>query len=293
MLLTTNADDLQKMVTISNDYAEEHGLLFSTDPVPSKSKTKCLFINGVSANKTFPENINLKGLNLPWVATADHLGHTFNDQGNMSNDIRIKRATFIDKAEDICFNLDWAHPNEKLRSADIYLSSHYGSNLWLFQSKEAQMYFNSWNYFVKKSWKVPIMTHTYIVHNTLAKLFVPVQLQVLSRYIGFLKAIAMNPSKECRILLNIISNDKSSSVFLNKKMITEKCKDDPMFLSKREISLMLKREPVPENEKWRLIFLEKPLNQCHPQRRQHHRQQPHQRVDRHSLYFLKRREKCL
>ena len=41
-LLANNRLILQKMVTICENYGKEHNLIFSTDPVPTKSKTKCI-----------------------------------------------------------------------------------------------------------------------------------------------------------------------------------------------------------------------------------------------------------
>ena len=34
---------LQKMLQVCETYAKEHNLVFSTDPVPAKSKSKCLY----------------------------------------------------------------------------------------------------------------------------------------------------------------------------------------------------------------------------------------------------------
>ena len=39
VLLTTNRQELQKMVEVCEEYGREHNLVFSTDPNPIKSKT--------------------------------------------------------------------------------------------------------------------------------------------------------------------------------------------------------------------------------------------------------------
>ena len=44
-LLAPSKQALQVMLDICQDYATSHSMLFSTDPNPTKSKTKCLFFS--------------------------------------------------------------------------------------------------------------------------------------------------------------------------------------------------------------------------------------------------------
>ena len=41
-LLAPSRDALQEMLVTCEEYAEEHNLIFSTDPNPTKCKTKCI-----------------------------------------------------------------------------------------------------------------------------------------------------------------------------------------------------------------------------------------------------------
>ena len=45
-LLAPDRATLQKMVKICEEYGIEHNLLFSTDPDPNRSKTKCMYFCG-------------------------------------------------------------------------------------------------------------------------------------------------------------------------------------------------------------------------------------------------------
>ena len=45
-LLAPNRDVLQKMVKICEQFGIEHNIVFSTDPEPTKSKTKCVLFSG-------------------------------------------------------------------------------------------------------------------------------------------------------------------------------------------------------------------------------------------------------
>ena len=65
-LLASNRDVLQKMVKVCEEYGIEHNLVFSTDPNPTKSKTKCLLFTGKSC-KNYPVPIILDDKPLPWV----------------------------------------------------------------------------------------------------------------------------------------------------------------------------------------------------------------------------------
>ena len=74
ILLAPNREVLQKMVKICQEYGEEHNLVFSTDPVPALSKTKCLYFCGRAGRVKYPEPVQLDGKDFPWVEIADHLG---------------------------------------------------------------------------------------------------------------------------------------------------------------------------------------------------------------------------
>ena len=75
---------LQKMMEVCEQYGREHNLVFSTDPVPSKSKTKGIFFCGekTRARVKYPDKVLLNGEELPWEVTGEHLGHTFQPRWN-------------------------------------------------------------------------------------------------------------------------------------------------------------------------------------------------------------------
>ena len=77
-LLAPDRHSLQRMIDICAAYGAEHNLMFSTDPNPALSKTKCVLFRGKKRMKT-PENIKLNGEDLPWVQEADHLGHKMHE----------------------------------------------------------------------------------------------------------------------------------------------------------------------------------------------------------------------
>ena len=99
-LLAPSRSAMEIMLRMCEDFATENNLQFSTDPDPEKSKSKCIFIQG---NRRLPKPANLKlyGLSLPWVKTANHLGHELSEECSMVQDMAIKRADFIQKSTEV------------------------------------------------------------------------------------------------------------------------------------------------------------------------------------------------
>ena len=119
-------------------YGKEHNMVFSTDPVPSKSKTKCMFFCGHSNAVKYPDPILLDGKLLPWVATAEHLGHTLHQSGSMEQDCKVHRAQFIQKSIEIREHFSFASPDVVLKAVQVYCSDSYGSMLWNLRSGYAE-----------------------------------------------------------------------------------------------------------------------------------------------------------
>ena len=92
ILLAPNREVLQKMLVVCEQYGVEHNLVFSTDPVPSLSKTKCMFFCGRNGNVKYPAPVILDGKPLPWVDHALHLGHVLHQSVSMEQDCHRARA---------------------------------------------------------------------------------------------------------------------------------------------------------------------------------------------------------
>ena len=72
-LLAPSREALQSMLSICERYAGDHGLKFSTDPDPKKSKARCLAF--LKKNRVV-KPVLLCGNELPWVTSCKHLGNT-------------------------------------------------------------------------------------------------------------------------------------------------------------------------------------------------------------------------
>ena len=101
ILLEPNRQVLQRMLYVSQCYADEHNLVFSTDPVPALSKTKCIFFCGRQCRLRYKDPVQLGGQDLPLDERAEHLGHTLHQLCNMEKDCQRARARFIAKTVEL------------------------------------------------------------------------------------------------------------------------------------------------------------------------------------------------
>ena len=255
ILLAPVRSVLQEMVKICEEYGQTHNLVFSTDPNPSKSKTKCIFFCGRAANVVYPAPVQLYGKELPWVVSADHLGHTLHQMVTMDQDCRIKRAKFIDKTVDLREQLPFAKPDQVMKAVQVYCCDGYGSMLWSLGSDTSEQYFKAWNTCVKLVHDVPRSTFTYLVEGYLAKDFVPLRNQILARYPAFFQSLLNCPSKEIRLLAHIVSRDPMSTTYRNLCLVREVSGLDPWDFSSQRIKMKLPVKTVPEDQRWRIGLL--------------------------------------
>ena len=249
---------MQLMLNEVENFADEYNIKFSTDPVPQKSKSKCLFIRGNNRNLARPPQLSLCGRLLPWVERACHLGHELHESGSMDFDITAKKAQFIDKSVEIRSMFEWAGPSEILRALKLYLSSFYGAMLWDLASEKARQVYNAWNTAVKLSWDCPRGTKTFLLQNVLSSDMSSARTDILARYPKFFLSLKRSASYEVRILANLTAKDVRTSTGRNLRTVREACGMDPLLYSswrvKTAIASREQVEVLPEN-KWRIGYL--------------------------------------
>ena len=129
--------------------------------------------------------------------------------------------------------------------------------LWELGSDTAEQYFKAWNTFVKLTFEVPRSTITYLVEGFLAKDFVSLRNQILGRYPSFFQKLLKSPSKEIRLLANIVGRDPRSTTYKNLQHLKNLSSLDPWDFSSQSIKIQLPVKKVPENQKWRLGLMAK------------------------------------
>ena len=259
LLLAPSRSAMELMLKICEEYAGENNLEFSTDPDPVKSKSKCIFMQGQMKHPK-PLNLKLYGMDLPWVKSANHLGNELSEACNMDQDMKNKRADFINKSTEVREGFNFAQPNQILQAVRTYCCSMYGAMTWSLFSDKAMQVFNCWGTCVKLAWGVPRATHTYLVDNLLAAGIPSVRLSLLA---CFLKGVRSSSSLEVRLVANLASADTRSSTGSNLSGISRMIKLDSRYKSWVEAkSLILQaKSRVPDQDCWRLGCLRKYLGE--------------------------------
>ena len=99
--------------------------------------------------------MKLCGNDLPWVEYGDdfgkHLGNIIENKiDGLAKDIKVKRARYIQKTNEILQEFAYAHPRTKLNLLQIYNSHFYGSPLWNLFGKECVSFEKTYNIAIRK-----------------------------------------------------------------------------------------------------------------------------------------------
>ena len=249
---------MQTMLVKCEEYAAANNIMFSTDPDPIKSKTKCIFVCGDKKNLSKPAPLSLCGRDLPWVPTATHLGHELSETGSMEQDAKVKRATFISRSVEIRETFKFASPVEVLHAMKVYCSSFYGCMLWDLAGEGATQVFNSWNTGIRLTWSVPRATRTYLVQQVLSAGLTSAKVDILARYRNFFHGLRQSPCYEVAVMANIAGRDLRSNTGSNLRLVQDSSGLDPWECSSVELKKMLHEKvqvPVPVQDRWRLQYL--------------------------------------
>ena len=210
-----------------------------------------------------PAPLILSGKELPWVASATHLGHELHESGTMDYDIRMKRGEFISKSTDIRETFFFASPVEVLRAVKVFAGDMYGSNLWQLRGNMAEQVYHAWNTCIKLAWQVPRGTHTYFVDRLLSCGISHIRDDILARYVTFFKSLRQSPSVEVSVLVHIVGRDIRTTTGNNLQLIRDLSGLDPWCCTSKQVKtvLMDSLSEVPDLDTWRLPYLAKLLEQ--------------------------------
>ena len=83
------------MLNLAQEYVKEQNIAFSTDPEPTKSKTKGIIFTRRPLQFT-PEKLQLDGNPLSWIENVKYLGNNVSSiPDGYAKDARQKRAQYI------------------------------------------------------------------------------------------------------------------------------------------------------------------------------------------------------
>ena len=126
----------------------------------------------------------------------------------MARDIKIKRASYIDKNCELLQEFMFSHPNTRFQTNVIYNSHFTGSPIWDLFSQEAKMLENTWSVSVRRMFELPYTTHRYLIepvsdHHHPKKI-------LIKRFLSFIRQIRKSGKILPKQLLNVIQNDTRS-----------------------------------------------------------------------------------
>ena len=258
ILLAPSRAAAQLMLRTCERFAGANNIRFSTDPNPSKSKTKAIYVTGPrGGGLQKPAPLLLCGRALPWVARAEHLGHALSEDGTMRQDASEKRARFIDMSVKIRETFSFAHPAEQLQAVMKYCTSIYGSNLYNFEDDEFGMICGAWKTGVKLAWGVHRGCRTYLVQHVLAPGIPSLRVSLLLRFRKFFRSLLTSPSPEVQVAALLAARDLRSSVGSNLALLRDETGLDPWTCSDGQLRAALLRAeeaPVPAEDAWRIAY---------------------------------------
>ena len=169
-----------------------------------------------------------------------------------SQDIRNKRAAFIDRNNDILQEFYFAHPRTTAEVNKIYNSHFYGSVLWNLSSKDVVKLEKSWNVSVRRMFNLPRETHCFLIEELSKQDHVRTLLA--KRFLNFIHAVRTSKKLVLRSLLKVIEYDTLSVTGNNlRRIMLETYIPDVRRLKPSHVKV--KYRNLPENEKYRVGFI--------------------------------------
>ena len=249
-LISASRSGLQAMVDICQQFAIKRKLKFSTNPNPSKSKTKCIMF---PANKRFscaPAPILLNGDPLPWVAEVKHLGNTLESDNSMTRDCSIKRAKFIGKLNSLSQEFHYVEPETYMKILNIYSTSFYGSGLWNIFGDNCERLYKAWNVSVRIAFNVDRTTHRYLIESISGSLHPKVMLA--SRFSKFHQSMKSSDKLCNRLLASLFEGDHRTVFGKTLSKIADHCDCAMEQLSPSLVKRRMRYHDPPDTEVWRL-----------------------------------------
>ena len=106
----------------------------------------------------------LCGNKLPWVDNNKHLGSVItNDSDIMGSDTMQKRASYINRNNELMQEFYFAHPMSKVKINNSFNTSFYGCVFWDLFGKESLRLEKKWNVSMRKMLHLPRNTHRYFI----------------------------------------------------------------------------------------------------------------------------------
>ena len=185
-----------------------------------------------------------------------HLGHTLHQNLSFDADAGVRRAGFISKSVEVREKFSFAVPAQVLKAVRILCCHGYGAVLWRLDSTSANSYFKAYTSCIKRVFRLPLNTFTYLVEGHLHSGAPLLRNLVLSRYPTFHQNLRRSPSVEVALMSEIVAKDARTSTAGNLAYLSSLTGLDCTEAVKQQVKDLLPIESVPDKERWRLGLLD-------------------------------------
>ena len=125
-----------------------------------------------------------------------------------SQDIKIKRARFIERNNELIQEFNFCHPKTLVHLNFVYNSHFYGSCLWNLGSEWVEKFEKSWNISMRIMLGIPRETHCYLIEPLSEQIHM--KSLISSRFLGFISRIRRSKKVALRSMLKTIEYDTRS-----------------------------------------------------------------------------------
>ena len=134
---------------------------------------------------------------------------------NFDADAATRRAGFIGRSVEVRDQFSSASPAHVLKAVRILCCHGYGAVLWRLNSSSASSFFKACNSCVKRVFRLPLNTFTYLVEGHLNAGAPLLRNMVLGRYSTFYQILMRSPSIEVSLMAEMIAMGARSTTACN------------------------------------------------------------------------------
>ena len=134
---------------------------------------------------------------------------------NFDADAATRRAGFIGRSVEVRDQFSSASPAHVLKAVRILCCHGYGAVLWRLVSSSASSFFKAYNRCVKRVFRLPLNTFTYLVEGHLNAGAPLLRNMVLGRYPTFYQILMRSPSIEVSLMAEMIAMGARSTTACN------------------------------------------------------------------------------
>ena len=176
-----------------------------------------------------------------------------NSKDTICQNLKQKRARYIQKNNEICQEFGFAHPMTKFKLNQIYNCHFYGSPLWNLFSQECEQFEKTWNISFRVMFNLHRETHRYLVEAVSEEPHIKTIL--IKRFLSFIKQIKSSEKVALKVLYNTIKDDTQSITGNNLRrilLLTDKVSIDDLEPIDGDEIIYSK---VPDKASWRFGFV--------------------------------------